>query len=173
MFPSRHTHPEFSQDISDNVCYQISEIVPRDNPDEVELLLTPVNQNAEPRDTQGILVPGSSTYQTSSTQFDPVYPEIHNSGYTLTELQPPAKQKSSFENKELDNDDVCWSPVYEMNHNYRNRTSETEQGNWFGAGSDEQENEAWISAEDKEDGVGEQSEVHHCLQMNRKYQVRV
>lgn len=170
VFLSTHTPPEY-QDISDNVSYQISEIVPRDNPDEVELLLTPVNQNAEPQDTQGILIPGSSTYQSSSTQFDTVYPEVHNSGYTLTELQP-ARQKSSSENTELD-EDVCWSPVYEMDRKFRSRTSETDQDNWFGAGADEQENETWISAEDKQDGAGEQSEVHHCLQMNRKYQVQV
>ena len=171
-FPSRHTHPEY-QDISNNVSYQISEIVPCDNPDEVELLLTPVNQNAEPQDTQGILIPGSSTYQSSSTQFDTVYPEIHNSGYTLTELQPATcRQKPSSANKELDGD-VCWSPVYEMDHNFSNRTSETDQDNWFGAGADEQENETWILAKDEEDGVGEQSEVQHCLQMNRKYQVQI
>lgn len=179
-------HNEITQDSNGAISYKISAIYPCDNSDEVELILTPVSpysqqrqtddaQEGQPQETQGILIPGSLTYQASAAQIDsPVYSDDQNDDYTLTELhvQPPKKNITS--ERRNSKEDFCRSPVYEMpsEYAYLESVSETEQMTDVETGAEELGNQTETLNEDytNDDNVGEQSEVRRCLSLNRKYQ---
>lgn len=126
----------------------------------------------ESQETQGILIPGTSTFEASSNQFDAEYPEVRQDGYTLVELQP-AKNDSSYVDQES-NDDECLSPVFELNYPTVQSVSEPEQGNDRPETGECRDPTESLNEDDIDvDDVGEKSEVHRCLSLNRKYQVLI